>query len=473
MNRKPNRIVEVARLAAWLPVLPLLPVLLWASSSLGQMTSIVTSKHNLTASGPGPIRIVGAGNVCSPCHTSHASNPIAPLWNRFDSGAYYQVYSSPTLTAEVPQPTGSSRLCLSCHDGTIALGQTYNPRNQTGGSLALSPSAAGYLGTDLRDDHPISFVYDSALALKNGQLNDPSSLPAALHRDRENRVQCTTCHDPHDNSHGYFLTMDNTQSQMCKSCHNLANWSTSGHANSSASIGSGGGGRWQRLTTAGSVRDLACEACHRPHSAGGREWLLYSVAEEDNCYACHNGTIAKNVSSEFLKVYRHSVEQPATHSPNENPATMTMHVKCGDCHNPHQAAAIPAATAPLVPPQMKGVSGVQQGGATVATATYEYEVCYKCHASRNPATPVVNRVISEPNIANRFSPSNLGFHPVAAVGKNLTTVPSLISPRRTTDRLYCTSCHGSDSTTVRGPHGSTYSPLLILNDVTIDNTAEG
>ena len=80
---------------------------------------------------------------------------------------------------------------------------------------------------------------------------------------------------------------------------------------------------------------------------------------------CHNGSVSKNVSGEFLKVYRHPVEQTALHSPNEDPTTMTMHVKCGDCHNPHQAAASPTAVAPFIQPQMKGVSGTQSGGATI------------------------------------------------------------------------------------------------------------
>ncbi|MCC7204740.1 MAG: hypothetical protein IT441_06645, partial [Phycisphaeraceae bacterium] len=89
-------------------------------------SSIEQTKHNLTASGPGTVKTSVEGGSCIFCHTPHAASPRAPLWNREDPGTYYQTYESTTLKAEVGQPTGSSRLCLSCHDGTIALTQTYN-----------------------------------------------------------------------------------------------------------------------------------------------------------------------------------------------------------------------------------------------------------------------------------------------------------------------------------------------------------
>ena len=79
-------------------------------------SGVATTKHNLSASGPGQIKVAGETEICKFCHTPHSANPIAPLWNRDDPGAYYQTYESSTLTASVDQPSGSSRLCLSCHD---------------------------------------------------------------------------------------------------------------------------------------------------------------------------------------------------------------------------------------------------------------------------------------------------------------------------------------------------------------------
>ncbi|MCG3180781.1 MAG: hypothetical protein BIFFINMI_03144 [Phycisphaerae bacterium] len=456
MNRLSNFDFSV-RIAAWAICL-LLPTALSAQD----FSKVANTKHNLTASGPGPIKVAGAGEVCYFCHTPHSANPIAPLWNRQTNGQYYDVYGSSTMKAEVPQPTGSSRLCLSCHDGTIALTQTYNPRVSFQGTIYITPQDSGYLGTDLRDDHPISFVYDQGLTTRDPQLRDPLTLPKQLPLDAESRVQCTTCHDAHDDSLGFFLRMDNRESAMCVSCHNVTGWTASVHATSGQAVPAGSG-KWGNLTY-GTVRELACEACHRPHTAGGRARLLRYQAEEDNCLDCHDGSVAtKNVSSELTKFGSHRVSQYINiHDPAEDPATMSEHVECADCHNPHQMTATGSASAPNIKPTMKGASGYTRFGASVSPANYEYEVCYKCHAVRNPATPVVDRVDHDNNIANELDPGNVSYHPVVAQGRN-SSVPSLILPWRTTSMVYCTDCHGSDGNTVKGPHGSAFSPLLVKN----------
>ena len=89
--------------------------------------SIVYSKHNLSLSGPGLIKSSTEDRVCIFCHTPHNANPLTPLWNKkIDPAHYtsYDMYSSSTMksTKSAIGPTGPSRLCLSCHDGTIALG---------------------------------------------------------------------------------------------------------------------------------------------------------------------------------------------------------------------------------------------------------------------------------------------------------------------------------------------------------------
>jgi len=412
------------------------------------------------------------GEVCSFCHTPHASNPVAPLWNREDPGTYYQTYESSTLEAEVGQPTGSSRLCLSCHDGTIALTQTYNGRNLSGGTIHISPTDAGYIGTDLSDDHPISFHYDPTLATRKGQLRNPDSLPAHLPLDDSGQLQCTTCHDPHDDSVGDFLRMSNDESALCRSCHEISGWTTSVHATSTAALAGAKRDTWDNLK-ATTVRGAACESCHRPHSAGGRQRLLRHAAEEDNCFSCHDGAVADgNLVDEFKKVSVHPVSSTTgVHDPTETPLTMTEHVECADCHAPHKTGRPGPEGAPLVRPAMAGASGLSSTGALIREATNEYQVCYKCHSTRNMGNAVVTRVLGTDNIADEFSSTNQSYHPVESIGRN-NDVPSLKQEYEETSIIYCTDCHSSDSTTVKGPHGSRHRPLLKSNYSVTDNTTE-
>src|SRR5580765_7275904 len=100
----------------------LLIILMLAASAQAQQSSIINSPHNLSASGPGAIRASNEQEICIFCHTPHNSAPVQPLWNRNMPVSAYTVYTSNSLDAVPGQPTGSSKLCLSCHDGTIALG---------------------------------------------------------------------------------------------------------------------------------------------------------------------------------------------------------------------------------------------------------------------------------------------------------------------------------------------------------------
>jgi predicted CXXCH cytochrome family protein len=467
-----NKIKNILKLLS-ITIPCVLAIMISMAPAGGIGPNIRGSKHNLTGQGPGTVKVAGRDDMCDFCHTPHSSNPVAPLWNRHNPGTYYQTYKSSTLVARVGQPSGSSRLCLSCHDGTIALAQTYNARNAPVGTIFISSRDKHNLGTDLSDDHPISFVYSSAVAAEKGQLLDPSALPKQLALEKNKQLQCTTCHDPHVNQYGKFLTMSNSESAMCRTCHIYKDWSASSHAKSSASLG---GLRIQWDIDASNVRQAACGACHKPHTAGGRQRLMRYEAEEDNCLSCHNGSVAKtNIAAEMNKISTHPVRKTTgVHDPVEDYRTMRKHVECADCHNTHRTKSSGKNQAPFIKNAMAGATGITTSGNTATEATYEYEVCYKCHAGRGTVRdPLVDRVIVNTNVADEFSRNNPSFHPVEARGRN-NNVPSLNQDYKSTSLIYCTDCHGSDSKNkgVSGPHGSRYSPMLVRNYTTADKTGE-
>ena len=113
--------------------------------------------------------------VCSACHQAHHTDPaqIIPLWNHKTSTATFVPYTSPSMNASAGSPGGSSLACLSCHDGTVAINEGISGVLGTNGTVFIDPSAQ--IGPDLHTTHPISFVYDTALATADGSLEDPAA----------------------------------------------------------------------------------------------------------------------------------------------------------------------------------------------------------------------------------------------------------------------------------------------------------
>ncbi len=425
--------------------------------------SIVNTKHNLSVSGIGTVKATSETEICIFCHTPHNSNgPAAPLWNRASQGIQYTLYSSSTMKTSTGQPDGSSMLCLSCHDGTVALGNVLSRSSPISfGSITTMPAGTPTnLGTNLADDHPISFTYNSALATNDGQLKDPSAIVAPVNLDKSSKMQCTSCHDAHDNSKTKFLLASTQGSALCFSCHNRNYWSSSTHSTSVKTWNGSGSNPWFH-TPYTTVADNACENCHKPHTAGGPARILNYQNEEDNCLNCHNGNVAAtNIQAQFTKTYRHDVyAYTGIHDPAEPALMGTKHVECVDCHNPHASNAN-TATAPNVNGFSAGVQGVNMNGVAVNPVQYQYEICFRCHAD-NPATQ--RYIIRYRGTGNRrldFATTNVSYHPVEGIGQN-PFVTSLISPLTASSKIYCTDCHASDgSGSPAGPHGSNNIAIL-------------
>ncbi|MDH5366688.1 MAG: cytochrome c3 family protein [Cyclobacteriaceae bacterium] len=173
------------------------------------------------------------GEMCVVCHTPHNSDVTvldAPLWNhQVSTVGDYALYSSATFDGTaLSQPDGSSKLCLSCHDGTVALenfggvttGTNFMPVARQMGDAGI---AAGDL-VGLSNDHPISFTWNAA-DLGLWATTDPSGITggttiAADMLEGGTRMQCSSCHDVHNaNSVAGLLVKDNTGSALCLTCH--------------------------------------------------------------------------------------------------------------------------------------------------------------------------------------------------------------------------------------------------------------
>jgi predicted CXXCH cytochrome family protein len=157
---------------------------------------------------------------CNGCHTPHNAEalPGVPLWNGSETTSTFTMYSSDTFQGIIDgQPSGDSKLCLSCHDGANPDFLWINPEHVFGGD-------------NLANSHPISFVYDSALAALDGALKDPSeasTLGGTVLEDLldpDSKVQCSSCHDVHTSGVGQSLLRGYDYGsqhgpELCRMCH--------------------------------------------------------------------------------------------------------------------------------------------------------------------------------------------------------------------------------------------------------------
>lgn len=531
--------------------------------------SILQTKHNLSTSGTGTIKASSEQEVCAFCHIPHNAQPGKPLWNRAMPSSSYTMYNSTYLErTNYPTPTdlgtatdtpgNLSRQCLSCHDGTIAVGGVFMIRgtvlgdsisvNNTNPNGTMKSSASGFIGTDLSSHHPVGYEYGASMTFnidvtsRGNELKATPTSPVKLYNySGKNYVECSSCHDPHTNN-GKFLRMgaDNNDSHAlnvkntCIACHDKDGWTSSAHDSSntlytdSTALSKYGAG-----TT---VSDMGCANCHMPHNGEGQPYLLRKV-EQNTCFqgaasstataSCHQSGGSKDIESVLGRFYGHGFTLLNTDNVHTNldyiyGANVTRfpsgskginwsdskHVECMDCHNQHQAKqGTHAAAGSWYPADNQGSNLISKSGAltgasgvrpttwpsrwlrpsnftTLETATYEYEICFKCHSSwglgdngdNNPESGYPT--ISDPTVdftdtAWEFNKNNRSGHPVTVSANNRTGSPGtrkladnqMDAPWKAegTQTMYCSDCHGTDNeagSDAKGPHGSSYKFML-------------
>lgn len=241
--------------------LVLVVVLASATPAMAVMTLRVSdTPHNLSTGGGGNFYSNDESQICVFCHTPHNATASKPLWNNLSGNMDFTIYSSATMETDVMAaiaaagglPVGStSRLCLSCHEGTTALNTLANP-----GSAGADPTMIGWasfaeafaiygpgvgprLSNDLSNMHPIGFDYTLASTdpdIKVWTIPDALGVKFVDGGSGEKFLECITCHEPHvdgdwnssgenvgdfpgDTAYRKFMRIPNTSSALCLACH--------------------------------------------------------------------------------------------------------------------------------------------------------------------------------------------------------------------------------------------------------------
>lgn len=162
-------------------------------------------------------------------HTLPAANPTFEMYDN-GPGAPQNGPKASQAILNGMEVGSVSLLCLSCHDGSIAVnsyGNTSQPASsQSNGSTFISP--AYVIGQDqyLGNHHPIGFNYDDAQA---GDIEirgaDVAMLtPTTFVRDHlfgAGTLECASCHSVHNkgNDGEMLLWRSDQNSELCLTCH--------------------------------------------------------------------------------------------------------------------------------------------------------------------------------------------------------------------------------------------------------------
>jgi predicted CXXCH cytochrome family protein len=217
------------------------------------MAGIKGSKHDLSNSGGSTQKAAATeqnDEVCVWCHTPHSANQNGdPLWNKSVPSTGYTAYGTTIAGNNILDAgltNGTTKACLSCHDGVNALNSVINLAggggvvaagqyatfNGVSGAVAMT-NANFLIGTDLANDHPVGFLYSTSKGLLNAKLrtlDDTAGLVAKVTSATNvagsiatARVECSSCHEPHGTAAGYpaFLRISNSESAVCFACHDI------------------------------------------------------------------------------------------------------------------------------------------------------------------------------------------------------------------------------------------------------------
>lgn len=248
-----------------------------ASLAMAAVDNVSNTPHNFSIGHGYAYQSTQISEVCIFCHTPHNAGKNQFLWNKSNlivGAPSYRLYTSSTTLSNTVQNASSfpadspSLLCLGCHDGKTAMNVLHSSstgvdagsdyaagskiiETSTGfapvtmpwalpdmyGSTQPNMNLGGTAGNpqqgdDLTNDHPLGFSYSDVLLegpaaaklFSVAQVGVKSSNRIKFF-GASNRVECSTCHDPHVDSTVNtelkpFLVMSNAGSAICLSCHN-------------------------------------------------------------------------------------------------------------------------------------------------------------------------------------------------------------------------------------------------------------
>lgn len=202
-----------------------------------------------------------ATGSCTFCHTPHQAQVQGLLWNHTLSANSFNWAAGEVTTGGTdyssfgPTYNGPTVKCLSCHDGSVAVGDVgWWNAGDPGILLAVNVGPPYQIGPggDMTGNHPVAMPFplnsavntyntitNGAAAATSGWKADPTSFNIVLYNDDgggnisrgavagSTGIECGSCHDPHNGPNtgaDYFLYGNlggstGADGYICEKCH--------------------------------------------------------------------------------------------------------------------------------------------------------------------------------------------------------------------------------------------------------------
>lgn len=131
----------------------------------------------------------------------------------------FNCHNNPSNIADLSNAVGVVNVCLSCHNPAVTV-KAFSPKDLANpfGSTVLGVYTSGRKQTSHNWYAPVNVPAAGATAPQSADASG-----AKLLITLEGKVNCGTCHDPHNNANGNFLRIPNGSDQLCLDCHRSRN----------------------------------------------------------------------------------------------------------------------------------------------------------------------------------------------------------------------------------------------------------
>jgi predicted CXXCH cytochrome family protein len=156
-----------------------------------------------------------------------------PAWDHASADGTYPLYVADEAGLAPNAPGAASKVCFSCHDGTVASSVASSQWAGPGSAGVLTMGARG-LQSHGSDGHPVGIDYAVARSGGRSALADPAARAVTIgttHSRSGNlsqtmlsngRVECTSCHDVHNiDAFGGRAMTKVDMSTACRNCHDM------------------------------------------------------------------------------------------------------------------------------------------------------------------------------------------------------------------------------------------------------------